>query len=178
MCICSLRKFLKQRARSSAVQRTAVMPLRIAGGGESPQAAVGGRRGQGVRTPQQTALLEPDSLWLRCPVSVDHSTLSQMHTNRNPAFPTPPSQTRRVCLLPYSLLCEEGGKADVLNPPAFLISLIATWKKGKEEECFSLWLSQSKIPAEQLKIYGQLVVRELAQRARHLSAVLPGHQAG
>lgn len=37
----------------------------------------------------------------------------------------------------------------------------------------SAWLSQSKIPAEQLKIYGHiniLVVRELARRARHLSA--------
>lgn len=45
----------------------------------------------------------------------------------------------------------------------------------------SAWLSQSKIPAEQLKIDGQLVVRAGASPGEHgicLPGMLPGHQAG
>lgn len=151
-------------AGSAAAQGTAVMPLPF------PRAAAGAREGRGARTPRRAAAPELDAL-APGPPAADPSALTQTRTNCNPASPAPPPQPRRVCLLPYSCLPEGGGHADVLNPPAFLISLIAVWKKGKEEECsFSAWMSQSKIPAEQLKIDGQLVVRAgTSPRAWHLS---------
>jgi len=111
------------------------MPLPLAGGVGGPRgrrSEDGRGRGRGRRGSAGAGV----SLGLiACPVG--GSRLTQMRTNCSPACPSPPSQPLRVCLLPCSLFSEEGRNTDVLNTPAFLISLIALWKKGKEEECSS-----------------------------------------
>lgn len=112
-----------------------------------------------MRTPRQTAAPEPDSLWLRYPVR----WIAQ-HLRRCIQIATLPPQLllpRPKGSVSFLTACylKRGLGRCVKSSSLFNFSNCHVEEREGGRMLLSAWLSQSKIPAEQLKIDGQLVAR-------------------
>lgn len=112
-----------------------------------------------MRTPRQTAVPELDSLWLQCPIQWITQCLCRcIQIATLPPQLLLPRPIGSVSFLTACFL-KKGLRRCVKSSSLFNFSNCHVEEREGGRMLLSAWMSQSKIPAEQLKIDGQLVVR-------------------